>query len=251
MRLFGLIGYPVSHSFSKKYFSLKFRNQDINDAIYELFPLKHIEDFPEMINRNPELCGLNITIPYKEKIIPYIVELDKTVSETGAVNTIKFIRKNNLLRLKGYNTDITGFEALLNENAIRKNVQALILGTGGAAKAVAHVLKLKNICYSMVSRTKGRAHTLTYNKLKPDLIKQNRLIINTTPLGMFPDIQGFPLLPYEAISNQHILIDLVYNPVETLFLKYGKTRGAKTFNGLKMFHAQAEKAWEIWNTPDS
>ncbi|MDX1940338.1 MAG: shikimate dehydrogenase [Saprospiraceae bacterium] len=244
-RLFGLIGYPLSHSFSKKYFTQKFEEEGISDTFYELFPIEDIILFPQLIKSYPNLSGLNVTIPYKEQVIPYLHQLDESANEIGAVNVIKI--KNG--RLTGHNTDAYGFEVslrnFLQTNDI-SNIQALVLGTGGAAKAVMYVLRKMGIMHQSVSREASKAN-LTYEVLDKALMNEFRLIINTSPVGMLPNIESYPNIPYYCLSNRHLLFDLVYNPPETVFLKKGKNYGAKTCNGMEMLHLQAEHAWSTWN----
>ncbi len=243
--LFGLIGYPIAHSFSKKYFSDKFLKEGINDCYYELFPLKDIDELPTLINRYPNIKGLNVTIPYKELVIPFLDEIDESAKEVGAVNTIK-IESGKLI---GYNTDVYGFEKslsrFLNKNQLKSINKALILGTGGASKAVKYVLnKLGKSC-AFVSRNSKKGD-LTYDDLNEKILSEYQLIINTTPLGMSPKTDAFPKLKYELLDSNHFLYDLVYNPEKTVFLAKGKKQGCKIINGLSMLHLQAEKAWEIW-----
>jgi len=247
MRQLGLIGYPLSHSFSKKYFSEKFDKEGIPDFNYELYPIEKIEDLPKLLRTTPNLEGINVTIPYKQQVLPYLDELDEAAAKVGAVNTIK-IRDG---KLKGYNTDIFGFEsslvALLSTATVPlADMQALILGTGGAAKAVAYVLEKLGIFYHLVSR-KEQKDFLTYNSLTAANFKDYRIVINTTPLGMSPNYQTCPDLPYDATTDQYYFYDLVYNPAETLFLKKGSQQGASVKNGLEMLILQAEEAWRIWN----
>jgi shikimate dehydrogenase len=245
MRLFGLIGYPLSHSFSKKYFSEKFKKEGISGCQYELFPLETIDQFPELIRDQPELSGLNVTIPYKQLVIPFLDEMDEAAASVGAVNTIAI----NQGKLKGYNTDIYGFELSLRHllaSAEQFPEKALVLGTGGAAQAVNYVLKKLNIDFKTVSRRADKGN-FTYNDIGDKIIGEHLLIINTTPLGMSPNINNLPLIPYPSIGPEHFLFDLVYNPAVTAFLQKGKIAGAAISNGLEMLHLQAEKAWDIWN----
>ena len=242
MRHFGLIGYPLSHSFSQKYFRDKFHNESITDAVYTVFPLEKIEDFVGLCEREKDLAGLNVTIPYKEKIIPYLDELNEEAADAGAVNTIKFTDG----KMTGYNTDIYGFENSLVPMLKPHHTAALILGTGGASKAVACVLKKLKISFQYVSRKRSH-NNISYEDLNASIIVHSTLIINTTPVGMYPDIEIAPEIPYEFITDNHLLYDLVYNPVETLFLKKGMEKRAQTKNGLEMLYLQAEKSWEIWN----
>lgn len=242
--LFGLIGYPLSHSFSKRYFNDKFEQEQLTDYYYELFPLQGIEELKKLVLNHANLKGLNVTIPYKKAVIPYLHAIDPEVEKIGAVNTIQI--KNG--KLKGFNTDVYGFEqSLLRVMQPEIHHRALILGTGGAAQAVAYVLQKNGIDYQYVSRTQSENNCLTYSEL-PGQLKSYQIIINTTPLGMSPNIESKPDLPYQEVGAFHLFYDLVYNPTETAFLKAGKERGATIKNGLEMLHLQAEKAWEIWNT---
>ncbi len=242
MRTFGLIGFPLTYSFSKKYFSDKFQQEHIADAEYLNFPIEKIEDVL-LIFENQNLHGLNVTIPYKEAIIPFLDELDSFASEVGAINTVVFREGKKI----GYNTDVYGFEkALVGICNPDLKIKALILGTGGSSKAVAYVLKKLGIEFQFVSRTQ-KENTLSYTDLKPQTILEHQLIINTTPVGMFPKAQDAPDIPYSFIISQHLLFDLIYNPEETEFLKRGKQQGAEIKSGLEMLQLQAEKSWEIWN----
>lgn len=243
--LLGLIGYPLSHSFSKGYFSQKFKKELISGFFYESFPIESIELFPLLWERLPNLKGLNVTIPYKEQVLPFLEELDEAAEKIGAVNTIKRMPDG---KLKGYNTDIIGFEQSLLEKAAASGLQlnkALVLGSGGAAKAVYFVLEKLGIDYKVVSRTQKKGDLL-YQDITDEGIEKIDLIINTTPLGMSPNVNTFPDLPYEAMSVNMLLYDLVYNPEKTLFMQKGENSGAKTINGLQMLHLQAEAAWKIW-----
>lgn len=245
MKQFGLIGYPLSHSFSKKYFSEKFEKASIADAHYELYELKSLEDFKNWMNSIPHLKGLNVTIPYKQEVIPFLDRLNDKAKAIGAVNVIK---KESDGTYTGYNSDYYGFKNSLEdflENTLPK--KALVLGTGGASKAVIVALQDIGVDYRYVSR-KASGCTLGYEDLTTELIAEHLLIINTTPLGMSPNTDQCPSIPYEAIGQDHRLYDLVYNPSETLFMKKGLEQGAKVKNGLDMLILQAEKAWEIWNS---
>ena len=254
MRLFGLIGFPLTHSFSEKYFAEKFLRENISDANYKLFPIDSIERFPELITGNPNLVGLNVTIPYKEKVIPFLDELDETAKTVGAVNTITISTRPSSLAprpfLKGYNTDVYGFRQSIKPFLTSAHERALILGTGGASKAVEYVLKQIGLDCIFVSREKkiikGKT-ILTYEELNSYVVDSCKLIVNCSPVGTFPNVNEFPKLPYASIGKNHLLYDLVYNPTETEFLKRGKTNGAETMNGLDMLKMQAERAWEIWN----
>jgi len=242
MKQYGLIGYPLSHSFSKGYFAEKFLKENITDANYDVFPLEKIEDFTALYQNKENLIGLNVTIPYKQQVIPFLDELDETSANIGAVNTVKFTQGKRI----GYNTDAYGFEMSLKPMLQSHHTNALILGTGGASKAVEYVLKKLGISFQYVSRNKSD-HTISYEQLDEFIIHNSKLIINCTPIGMYPNVDVAPNIPYNAISEKHLLYDLVYNPEETLFLKKGKEKGAQTKNGLEMLYLQAERSWEIWN----
>ena len=239
MRHFGLIGHPLGHSFSKAYFTAKFEREGL-DCEYQNYDIEDVS-----IIKQSNLTGFNVTIPYKESIIPYLDELDPTAKEIGAVNTVKALPDG---RLKGYNTDVIGFESswIASAKGLAMTTTALVLGTGGASKAVQYVLRKHRIAFHLVSRNPEKGD-YTYAQLTPDIIKEHLLIINTTPVGMAPNIGMAPDIPYEAISDKHLLIDLIYNPEETLFLRHGKKHGANTVNGLTMLYSQAEASWKIWN----
>ena len=239
-RLFGLIGYPLSHSFSQKYFTEKFKRENIADCEFKNFSLVDIDRLPELLKENPSLCGLSITIPHKQGIMKLLNSIDPAAREIGAVNCVSISRGS----LKGYNTDIVGFEHSLKPLLQSDQRKALVLGTGGAAKAVTYVLRKLGIEFQSVSRSKG---DLLYSGITPSIIKDHSLIVNTTPLGMFPNLYECPDIPYASLSPAHLLYDLTYNPEESLFLKKGKEQGARIKNGLEMLHAQAEAAWKIWN----
>lgn len=243
-RLFGLIGYPLSHSFSKKYFADKYAAEKISDTYYELFPIETADQLPSLIDQFPNLVGLNVTIPYKQAVLPFLDDLSEEAAAVGAVNTIK-IRKG---KLKGYNSDVYGFQTALESFLPTDNrvEGALILGTGGAAKAVEYVLNKLDISFLKVSRSVEKGDII-YEGLEETHLKQYRLIINTTPLGMQPNIESAPNIPYGFLSEQHFLYDLVYNPEQTTFLAKGAQHGAAILNGLSMLHLQAEKSWKIWN----
>ena len=244
MRIFGLIGKPLGHSFSKRYFTQKFQSEKTTDAVYELFELESIEEV-DAVFRKPGLCGLNVTIPYKEQVQPYLNGLDESAAKVGAVNVIRMHPDG---RKTGYNSDYYGFLNALKDwlpDAIE--MKALVLGTGGSSRAVCTVLKDLRIHYKMASRSAEKG--LTYRQLHLDksTIDTYRLIINTTPLGMSPNTETCPDIPYERLTPKHHLFDLVYNPEEPLFMKNGAARGARTKNGYEMLVLQAEKSWEIWN----
>lgn len=247
IKQYGLIGKSLAHSFSPEYFRRKFENEKIKDAFYSLFPFEHIDLFPSFIQENPNVFGLNVTSPFKEEIIKYVDVLHNTARKIGAVNVLKIVRTPQKSTVYGFNTDVIGFKQTLFQYAYQKHSYALILGTGGVSKAVAFVLSDLHINFTFVSRTK-KHNMLTYDEITPEVIHSNTLIINCTPLGMFPMIHTFPILPYNEIGAKHLLIDLVYNPDETFFLSEGKRKGAMTKNGFDMFCVQAEMAWKIWNT---
>ena len=244
-RIFGLLGYPLSHSFSKGFFTEFFRKKNIN-AEYSNFEYADIELF---FNENDltNIQGLNITIPYKEKILKYLDKLDISAQKTGSVNVVKVINCNNKTSLIGFNSDIFGFEISLKNVLKPFHKNALIIGTGGSSKSVQFVLDKLGIDFTLVSREKTGNKIISYHDLNSKIIKQNKLIINTTPVGMVPDIESCPAIPYEFIENDHLLFDLIYNPDETKFLKKGKEKGASVKNGREMLELQALKAWEIWN----
>lgn len=244
MRQFGLIGKTLKHSFSKKYFSEKYQKEGISDANYELFELKSIQEFPQLVKSHMDLVGLNVTIPYKLEVMDFLDELDEHAQAIQAVNTIKVLSNG---QLKGYNTDYFGFKDSLTDGWQLDQVSALVLGTGGASKAVEKALFDLGIPYQMVSRQRSDDR-LSYDQLTDKLVKENKLIINTTPLGTFPDVDQKPKLNYEAIGKDHFLFDLVYNPENTAFMQAGQANGAQTKNGYLMLVGQAEKAWEIWNS---
>jgi shikimate dehydrogenase len=245
MREFGLIGKTLEHSFSQKYFEEKFITEKINNCSYELFELDDIEELPGLIESIPDLEGLNVTIPYKKSVLDYIDQLDEIAMETGAVNVIRIIRMPGKFYLRGYNTDVFGFEHSTRDMLHYKN--ALILGRGGAAVSVASALSNLGIRYKFVSRNPHDTRAIGYVDLDREIMNEHLLIINTTPLGMHPNEKNFPNIPYQYLTEDHFLYDLIYNPEETEFLKKGMKYGAKTFNGYAMLELQAEKGWEIWN----
>ena len=244
MRKFGLLGFPLGHSISAKHFTAKFENEGI-DARYDMYELDSLDKFPKLVS-DVELCGLNVTIPYKEKVIPFLDELDKTAAAIGAVNVIKIHHNNEKSYLKGYNTDALGFENSLKQSIKPQHKFALILGTGGAAKAVYYVLKNLDIEPVYVSRTQ-KTGMFIYEDLNKEIIEKNLLIVNTTPTGMYPNVNNCPPIPYEYITDKHLLVDVIYNPLETLFLRKGKEHGAATVNGEGMWQGQAAETWKIWN----
>ncbi|GAA4313003.1 shikimate dehydrogenase [Nibribacter koreensis] len=242
--LYGLIGYKLSHSFSKGYFTDKFKAEGIDNSAYQLFELDSIAELPGLIQTHPNLRGLNVTIPYKEAVLPFLDELSPAAAEIGAVNVIKFDQG----RLIGHNSDYQGFmQSLQGFYPCHSQSKALVLGTGGAAKAVMAALGYLNISYQVVSRER-RPGMLTYQDLTPSLMAAVSLIVNASPVGTFPNDQEAPAIPYDLLSMHHYLYDLVYNPPVTEFMKRGKAMGAKTINGYEMLCLQAEVAWQIWNS---
>ena len=243
MSKLGLLGKQIDYSFSKTYFSEKFASENL-PFTYENFDLESITIFPKLFENHSDIVGMNVTIPYKEQVMPYLDEIDKTAKEIGAVNTIT-VSKNK--KLKGYNTDYYGFQKSISPLLKTHHKRALILGTGGASKAIAYALKLMNIDFNYVSRSLKKGVTYTYKTLTTEDIENHQIIINCTPLGTFPDIDVCPDIHYEGFSSSHLLFDLIYNPSETQFLKLGKSQGAVISNGKDMLRFQAEKAWEIWD----
>lgn len=246
MLKFGLVGYPLIHSLSRHFFSEKFKRENI-DAVYLNFEIPEISQFPQILESNPELKGLNVTIPYKELVIPYLDDLSEDAKKIGAINVIKFERLGKNVRLIGYNSDVIGFQ-----NSIKPLIdaaahsKALILGTGGASKAVVRGLQNIGIETKYVSRTVKNG-MFAYRDLDQEIMNEYTIVVNCTPLGTFPDVDDAPEIPYEFLSSRHLLYDLVYNPAETKFLKLGKERGAVVKNGEEMWRLQALAAWEIWN----
>ncbi len=246
MDQYGLIGFPLKHSFSRGYFNEKFASENI-DAEYLNFEIPSIEDFKNIISQNPNLKGLNVTIPYKEKIIPYLDDLSESAKEIGAVNVVKITREKKKIRLTGYNSDILGFKDSIEPLLESHHRMALILGTGGSAKAIFHGLKQLGVEPIQVSRTKTDG-TLTYNDLTPEVMRVYHVIVNCTPQGMFPNVDTCPDIPYDLLTPQHLLYDLLYNPNETLFMKKGKNQGAMVKNGLEMLLLQAFESWNFWQS---
>ncbi len=253
MKNFGLIGFPLSHSFSKKYFEKKFQRENIADCSYDLFELKSIEEVPDLLQAKPNLIGLNVTVPFKESVMKYLDDISAEAKEIGAVNCIKIVNG----KLKGYNTDAFGFETSFIEfmNDKSNNTETVfksplgdlgvfVLGSGGSSKAVCYILKKLNLPFMKVSRHK-KSDCICYEEISL-LMKETNFFINTTPLGMFPNENDCPKIPYDKLSDMDFLFDLIYNPTETLFLQRGKQAGAKTQNGLQMLQLQGDKSWEIW-----
>ncbi len=261
MKKYGLIGSTLTHSFSKQYFEEKFIKENIQDASYELYPLNTIGDFKPLLH--DDLCGLNVTVPYKISVIPYLDWISQYAREIGAVNCIRISSESPVTaafsgelgvsghnyRLEGFNTDAYGFEMSLKPLLKPHHDHALILGDGGAARAVKFVLSTLGISYKTVTRKPFENH-ITLSDLTPGEVSNHHLIINTTPIGTAPHVDEAPPIPYEAVTSKHLLYDLIYNPEQTLFLKKGEERGAATKNGYEMLILQAEKAWEIWNSKE-
>lgn len=243
MHKLGLLGKNISYSFSRGYFKSKFEKEGVTNVTYENFDIEDISIFPSIIQNTEGLKGLNVTIPYKQAVMPFLDKIDEKAKAIGAVNTIK-VKKNG--KLVGYNTDCYGFKKSLKPYLKAHHKTALILGTGGASKAVAYVLKELGIAYEYVSRTASPNVRFTYDDLNESIIDEFEIIINCSPLGTFPNVENCPNIPYGGISEKHILYDLIYNPLETKFLKIGKEHNATTINGLKMLELQAEKSWSIW-----
>jgi shikimate dehydrogenase len=248
MRKFGLIGYPLTHSLSKKYFTEKFLRENITDCSYENYPIDSINSFPDIIKNDPEICGLNVTIPYKTEILGYIDYKAACINEIGAVNVLKIKREGSSIKVYGFNSDIDGIRDSVLPFLAAGLKNALILGTGGASKAVSYTLRSLGLNVTMVSRT-SKPGVISYRDLADEFIKDTDIIVNTTPLGMFPDIDKKPDIRYDLLNEKHILFDLVYNPEMTGFLKMGEERGCRVITGLKMLYSQAERSWEIWNSP--
>ena len=244
-KLYGLLGYPLVHSFSQNYFNQKFESENI-DAEYINFEIPDVGMLMEVVAENENLNGLNVTIPYKEQVIPFLDEIDPAASEVGAVNVIKFIRDKDGLRLKGYNSDIIGFTDSIKSLLKPHHQSALVLGTGGAAKAVSYSLRKLGLEVQLVSRRKS-ANTLVYEELTKNDLKKHKVIVNTTPLGMYPNVDTCPDIPYRYLTSQHLCYDLIYNPDETLFLKNSRLVGAQVKNGLEMLLLQAFASYSIWN----
>lgn len=239
---FGLLGKNISYSFSRGYFSTKFSQLKLPHYSYENYDLQNVSEITNVLKNTKNISGLNVTIPYKESIIPYLNELEPSAEEIGAVNTIKISSTG----LKGYNTDAYGFKMAIEPYLKKQHTKALILGTGGASKAIAYVLKQLNIHFTFVSRT-GKNNGYTYDELNKSIVQGYTIIINCTPIGTFPNITEKPKIPYQFINQKHLLFDLIYNPEKTAFLSYGEAQGATILNGLQMLEFQAEKSWEIWN----
>lgn len=244
MKKYGLLGYPLSHSFSKPYFEEKFRKLGLTDHAFDAFETRDISELPQLLQRETELYGLSVTIPHKETVIPFLTRLDPVAEEIGAVNCIKIHGKE----LIGYNTDAFGFRQSLRPFLDSNHTRALIFGTGGASKAIAYVLRSIGISYWFVSRSKHNDNTISYDELTAEVIAGCKLLVNCTPMGMWPRDTEFLPLPYHAITAGHLAYDLIYNPADTVFLQKAKERGALISNGYNMLVFQAEEAWRIWNS---
>ena len=243
MRMYGLLGKTLKHSFSKTYFAKKFAELGITDCIYENFELATIDELPALLQQHPNIAGLNVTIPYKEEVLPFLHFENEIVAEIKACNCINIIDG----KLHGFNTDVIGFKQSLEKCLAPHHTKALILGTGGAAKAVQYALKELQINYQVVSRTKTK-NTINYSEITKEVLDERTVIINTSPLGMYPNMNEAPPIPYEWVTPRHLLFDLIYNPEKTLFLQKGEERGAKICNGAEMLVLQAEESWRIWNS---
>jgi shikimate dehydrogenase len=243
-KIFGLLGKNISYSFSKGYFTEKFNKLHLNDNEYVNFDIPTIQNLPETIQKTTNIKGMNVTIPYKVEVIPFLDDLDDTAKKIGAVNTIKFTEKGTL---KGYNTDVVGFENSIKPFFKSHHQKALILGTGGASKAVAYALTKNNISYKFVSRTPTEENQISYDAITEELLNEYHIIINCTPLGTSPNTEKCPSIPYQYINKKHLMYDLIYNPAVTTFLQKGLDNGATIKNGLEMLELQAEESWRIWN----
>ncbi len=248
-KILGLIGYPLTHSFSKKYFTQKFEKEKITGYVYRNFELTDIDELPALIKNTPLITGLNVTIPFKEKVLAYVDELSPEVQAVGAANTLVIHPKSR--KIRAYNTDIHGFKHSLSPNLKPYHSKALILGTGGAAKAIAYALQQLNIDSVMVSRQPKNDQQLSYSDLTESVVKTHLLVVNATPVGQFPKLEESPRFPYDFITEKHLFYDLIYNPPVTGFLKQAQKKGITTCNGLNMLYLQAEKAWQIWTKEDA
>lgn len=242
-KIFGLIGKNIEYSFSKKYFTERFKKDNLVDYYYQNFDVENITDFPAILKNNPDIAGLNVTIPYKESIIPYLDKVSKKATQIGAINVIRILKNG---KLKGYNSDYYGFKKAIEPLLLPHHKKALILGTGGAAKAIAFALEELDIHYAFVSR-EATENAIDYDRINATTFDNFQIIINCTPIGTSPNTKEFPLIPYQFFTEKHLAFDLIYNPAETQFLKKAKKKGAVVKNGLEMLVLQAEKSWEIWN----
>ncbi|GAB3931250.1 shikimate dehydrogenase family protein [Mucilaginibacter myungsuensis] len=262
MKFYGLIGYPLTHSFSKKFFTEKFEKENIEDHVYDLYELSNLSDFPELLRANPKLCGLNVTVPHKIGVVRYLDWVSEEAKEVGAVNCIRIAAESPVaaafagevgiqdhdFKLEGFNTDVYGFEHSLKPLLKKHHKKALLLGNGGAARAVKCVLDKLDIEYKLVTRRPEGRNSIRYDAVTKKMMEEYTLIINSTPVGTSPNVDECPPIPYEYITSEHLLYDLIYNPEQTLFLKKGHEQGAATKNGYEMLVLQAERSWEIWNT---
>jgi len=242
---FGLLGKNISYSFSSGYFKEFFDELELLHYQYKNFEIQSIQEFPLLLKQNKALCGMNVTIPYKEEILPFLTEIDAEAKEIGAVNTIQFLKNG---KCKGYNTDVVGFLNSLKPLLELHHTKALIIGTGGASKAIAYALKKLHIDFVFVSRNPENENEIPYSNLTQELISEHTIIVNCTPLGTFPETDLCPNIPYQYITSKHLLYDLIYNPALSTFLQNGKNKGAIIKNGLEMLQLQAEKSWQIWNS---
>ena len=245
MDRYGLIGFPLKHSFSKDYFNSKFASEGI-DAEYVNFEITSIKDLKAIIQDNPQLMGLNVTIPYKERVIPYLDQLSENARLIGAVNVIKIDRRKKKIKLTGFNSDIIGFKQSIEPLLKPHHQQALVLGTGGSAKAVFYGLQQLGLAATYVSRRKSSDKILTYSELSPEVMETHTVVVNCTPVGMWPNVENCPAIPYHLLTEEHLLYDLLYNPNETLFMKKGEEQGASVKNGLEMLLLQAFAGWNFW-----
>ena len=246
MRNFGLIGFPLSASFSKQFFLDKFSKENINDCKYQLHPIPSANEVMDLIEADALLCGLNVTIPHKVAVMPYLTELDEAAEKIGAVNCIAIDQSGDKPHLKGYNTDVYGFEKSLKPLLKPHHTKALIFGDGGAAQAVKYVFNQLKIPFISVVRN-AQTNAVLYSSVTKDVLEECTILVNTTPLGMYPNVDSYPTIPYQHLTEKHLAYDLVYNPEETEFLTKVKAQGGTTKSGLEMLHLQAERSWEIWN----
>ncbi|MDD3876134.1 MAG: shikimate dehydrogenase [Bacteroidales bacterium] len=247
MKIFGIIGFPLEHSFSPTYFKRKFQSENLSGYDYRLFTMKDVKQIRALCCSMPELSGLNVTIPHKINIIEFLDEIDEQAANIGAVNTLKITHLSDRVHIKGYNTDCDGFNEVLKTYDLSRHKKALVLGTGGAALAVAFALRKHNITTTFVSRKAQQKDILNYSSLSSEVMTSHTIIINATPLGMFPNINDCVNIPFNLTGRNHLFIDLIYNPETTKFLKNAQKQNALTCNGIGMLHAQAEKSWQIWN----
>ncbi len=247
MRLYGIIGYPLGHSFSKDYFLKKFEKENIQDAGFETFEMKGLSDFRQLIMEKEYLSGISVTIPFKESILTHLDEVNPVAQKIGAVNSIKIYRDKGFVKTKGYNTDFYGFEKSIQPLLKQYHTKALILGSGGSSKAISYVFDQLGIEYLFVSRNPFDCKQVRYEILNEEMMMDFSIIVNCTPVGMYPNINEYPPIPYEHLTASHLLFDLTYNPDVTIFMKKGKVQRATVKNGLEMLQLQAEKSWELWN----